>query len=267
MKKRVRRTKSRDDSAEPSGKKARREESPEQEKEEFVYEEPPPELKTANDITRKWLVGKLNIDAVSGLVMVSMLNLPDTMPPIFAASYSPVTAAGTPSQIDHVARLLAAQLTNAGVGPGVEDISASQSVIAPVVQEKPMEVSSAQSSDAVAVVDSPTVQSDLPPAAFVTRPNWQKVGTVRLAEVTKPLSSWANQSLQLILLKRLLRCDKKVLYGGAHKHRHRILMLLSAFANEQENRGMFDLIDYIYIYCSRDCNNYSKLIILILKYT
>ena len=49
------------------------------------------------------------------------LNLPDKLPPQFTASYTPVTAAGTSSQIDHVARLLSAQLTAAGVGPGIED--------------------------------------------------------------------------------------------------------------------------------------------------
>lgn len=42
------------------------------------------------------------------------------MPPLFSAGYSPITAAGTPTQIQHVARLLASQLTRAGVGPGVE---------------------------------------------------------------------------------------------------------------------------------------------------
>lgn len=42
------------------------------------------------------------------------------MPPLFSAGYSPITAAGTTPQIQHVGRLIASQLTAAGVGPGVE---------------------------------------------------------------------------------------------------------------------------------------------------
>lgn len=45
-----------------------------------------------------------------------------TMPSHFASTYTPIAEAGTPSQIRHVARLLAAQMTNAGVGPGVEQV-------------------------------------------------------------------------------------------------------------------------------------------------
>lgn len=50
------------------------------------------------------------------------LNLPDEMPALFSAGYSPITAAGTQAQIQHVARLLSSQLTAGGVGPGVEQV-------------------------------------------------------------------------------------------------------------------------------------------------
>ena len=43
-----------------------------------------------------------------------------SMPPNFSSIYTPVTDAGTHNQIGHVARLLAAQMVNAGIGPGVE---------------------------------------------------------------------------------------------------------------------------------------------------
>lgn len=44
------------------------------------------------------------------------------MPALFSAGYSPITAAGTQAQIQHVARLLSSQLTAGGVGPGVEQV-------------------------------------------------------------------------------------------------------------------------------------------------
>lgn len=75
------------------------------------------EADTAIDITAEDLIPCLSTIAnVSDLVLVSMLSLPDTMPAHFLASYTPVAAAGTPSQIKHLGRLIATQLTAAGLG-------------------------------------------------------------------------------------------------------------------------------------------------------
>jgi symplekin len=75
------------------------------------------EANTAIDITAEDIIPRLNvISNVSDLVLVSMLSLPDSMPDHFQASYTPVAAAGTASQIKHLARLLASQLTAAGLG-------------------------------------------------------------------------------------------------------------------------------------------------------
>ena len=48
--------------------------------------------------------------------------LPDTLPPYFEATYTPIAAAGTETQIAHMARLLATQLTMAGMGKGVAEV-------------------------------------------------------------------------------------------------------------------------------------------------
>ena len=45
-------------------------------------------------------------------------HLPEVMPSVFNATYTPIAAAGTQAQIKHVARLLATQLNSAGLGPG-----------------------------------------------------------------------------------------------------------------------------------------------------
>jgi symplekin len=49
-----------------------------------------------------------------------MFLLPEKMPASFQATYTPIAAAGTPAQIEHLARLLGAQLTAAGYGKGYE---------------------------------------------------------------------------------------------------------------------------------------------------
>lgn len=44
------------------------------------------------------------------------------MPANFPSIYSAIPDAGTPNQVRHVAKLLAAQMTNAGIGPGAEQL-------------------------------------------------------------------------------------------------------------------------------------------------
>lgn len=47
-----------------------------------------------------------------------MVYLPEVMPASFQAIYTPVESAGTEAQIKHLARLMATQMTAAGLGPG-----------------------------------------------------------------------------------------------------------------------------------------------------
>lgn len=49
-----------------------------------------------------------------------MVYLPDVMPASFQATYTPVESAGTDAQIRHLARLMATQMTAAGIGPGIK---------------------------------------------------------------------------------------------------------------------------------------------------
>jgi symplekin len=55
-----------------------------------------------------------------------MFLLPEKMPASFQATYTPIAAAGTPAQIEHLARLLGAQLTAAGYGKGYELMKSQQ---------------------------------------------------------------------------------------------------------------------------------------------
>ncbi|KAG8197327.1 hypothetical protein JTE90_013454 [Oedothorax gibbosus] len=76
---------------------------------------------SAIDITADDLVPKLTPVNIANLVLVSMLDLPDVMPTNFQSTYTPIAAAGTEPQIKHLARLLATQLTLAGIGKGIEE--------------------------------------------------------------------------------------------------------------------------------------------------
>ena len=51
------------------------------------------------------------------------------MPPSFSATYTPIAAAGTDAQIQHLSRLLATQLTAAGLGKGVHEMQGKTKVL------------------------------------------------------------------------------------------------------------------------------------------
>lgn len=234
IRKRVRRDKSTDEGGEPTSKKSRIDKDEKKESKEVT------EKQSAIDITQRWLVDELTTETVASLVMVNMLNLPEEMPPLFSAAYTPITAAGSHSQIQHMARLLASQLTAAGLGPGAEQV-------------KEDEVETGHDSDEEGNIrrlvsgytDEAHVQPAGPvltPAGVIGRPMRQKVRTMKLAEVTKPLPSPANNKMQLVLLRRLLRCDKMLLQGSTPKVRMRIVSVLSGCLSPQECEELEDFI-------------------------
>ncbi|CAG0886922.1 unnamed protein product, partial [Darwinula stevensoni] len=79
-------------------------------KSEPVEQEP-----SAVDVMEEFVFQRLHPPTVADLVLVSMLNLPEEMPSLFASTYTPIAAAGTTAQIRHVARLLATQLASVGI--------------------------------------------------------------------------------------------------------------------------------------------------------
>ena len=78
---------------------------------------------SAVDITEKFIKDRLDPALVTELVMRSLPKLPSEIPPHFSSSYTPIDAAGTEGQIKHVSRLLAAQMTAVGIGPGVREVN------------------------------------------------------------------------------------------------------------------------------------------------
>ena len=71
-------------------------------------------------MTKEDLIPRLNKERVAELVILSMLGLPDRMPTHFQETYTPIAAAGGVAQVSHLARLIASQMTSAGIGVGAE---------------------------------------------------------------------------------------------------------------------------------------------------
>jgi len=61
------------------------------------------------------LIRKLTLENVVDLVLHSMHSLPDEIPLPFQKSFTPITNAGSPSQIEYLARLLSTQIESVSV--------------------------------------------------------------------------------------------------------------------------------------------------------
>lgn len=77
----------------------------------------------------------------------------------------------------------------------------------------------------------------LVPAGLTTRGTRQKAKTMKLEEVTKPMNTAANATMQQLLLKRLLRCHKTHLLGSGAKECLQILTVLTGSLSPVECAG------------------------------
>ncbi|NXF42082.1 SYMPK protein, partial [Nyctibius bracteatus] len=159
------------------------------------------------DITAEFLQPLLTPENVANLVLISMVYLPEAMPASFQATYTPVESAGTEAQIKHLARLMATQMTAAGLGPGVEQTKH--------LKEEPKEEKAAKP-------ESVVIKRRLSALA-----QGQAISKVfRLSDVLKPLSDAQMEKLKLDAFRRILRAERAVACTGAAQARVKILASL-----------------------------------------
>ncbi|XP_050840383.1 LOW QUALITY PROTEIN: symplekin-like [Serinus canaria] len=188
------------------------------------------------DITAEFLQPLLTPENVANLVLISMVYLPEAMPASFQATYTPVESAGTEAQIKHLARLMATQMTAAGLGPGVEQTK--------LLREEPKEekvakpdavlikrrLSALGQGQAIAVLGAHGSAAGLPdetpqakrrpePIMPATQPRLAGAGgrkkVFRLSDVLKPLSEVQVEKLKLGAVRRILRSERAVAASGA----------------------------------------------------
>jgi len=153
-------------------------------------------MESAVDITEKFIYERL-VDPcfATELVLVSMGTLPAVLPPHFNNTYTPIAAAGTEGQVRHVSRLLATQLTNARLGPGVRAVEEQRRAEMANREEEVEEaavrgistvvgMTTSEERDAEGEENKPAVK--LQPAGLNKRMG-KKIQTLKLSEITKPL--------------------------------------------------------------------------------
>uniref|UniRef100_A0A670IL17 Symplekin n=1 Tax=Podarcis muralis TaxID=64176 RepID=A0A670IL17_PODMU len=199
------------------------------------------------DITAEFLQPLLTPDNVANLVLISMVYLPENMPASFQATYTPVESAGTEVQIKHLARLMATQMTAAGLGPGVEQTKQVKESLKEEKMLKPESVlikrrfSALSTGQAISVLGSqgsvPSTEPGVPqtkrrPEPIIPSTQPRLAGATgrkkifRLSDVIKPLTDVQMDKLKLAAVKRILRSEKAVACSGAAHARVKILSSL-----------------------------------------
>lgn len=225
-----------------------------------------PAAQSAIDLTADFLRPLLTPENVANLVLISMVYLPDVMPASFQATYTPVESAGTDAQIKHLARLMATQMTAAGIGPGLEQCKAREDEAGKEDQAEDdspnkdglikRKGSSAMMGQAISVVGGYTEKpptAEVPAVKRLPEPILPSAQTkmagaggrkkvFRLADVVQPLSDSQIGILSSKAVKRILHSERAVTQSGMS---HVRVKLLSRLATQFEGMMKEDVLEYI----------------------
>ena len=205
-----------------------------------------PIAESAVDITEKFIQHRL-VDPrfATELVLASMSLLPSAMPPHFNNTYTPIAAAGTEGQVRHVSRLLATQLTSAGLGPGVREVNERREVSRGVEEEDEEQargISTLVGMTTVQDGDEKKAPVKLTPAGLTSRKRGAGK-TLKLTDITKPLAEGAQKKMILSAVQRILKAEKAAVAGGIPAVRNKIITTLAA-SFSQDVKGV--LLDFIF---------------------
>ncbi|XP_070832200.1 symplekin [Chaetodon trifascialis] len=222
-----------------------------------------PVAQSAIDLTAEFLHPLLNPENVANLVLISMVYLPDVMPASFQATYTPVESAGTDAQIKHLARLMATQMTAAGIGPGLEQCKARQDDAGKEEDNEEdsgtrdqlikRKVPAVMMGQAISVVGGYSEKSQSATVKRLPEPILPTVQTkmagasgrkkvFRLSDVVQPLSDSQIENLTSKAVKRILHSEKAIAQSGMS---HVRVKLLSRLVTQFEGMMKEDVLEFI----------------------
>lgn len=214
-------------------------------------------LSKAIELTTADIVPRLTKETVTNLVLVSMLFLPRSMPSHFQETFTPIAAAGSSTQAEHLGRLMATQMTNAGVGVGVEmakEVAATEKkekkigkVETSLTKQAGGEQSKTKSSSSKQPRSVRDIASDLKvgsksSSADSSSTRVRKIKQFRLQDAVQNLKSDGRKKMLHLSYKRILRATKKASISGSSAEQHKIIVGLAMQFYEELTA---DLIEFV----------------------
>ncbi|XP_076096063.1 symplekin-like isoform X2 [Mytilus galloprovincialis] len=209
-----------------------------------VLKQKPADLQhTAIDITSNDLYERLTPHNVADLVLISMVMLPETMPAHFQSTYTPIAAAGTEAQKKHMARLLATQLTTAGMGKGIREVQKQQSDTSKEDGSASPEYQPTSPKQTIQTVVGGLTAQEIEDH-IISRPSMpapmlpvkRGIKIFKLGAITQPLDRDRLDNMTASAFKRILKAEKNAAKGNALQARTKLLAsLTSQFGGELKN--------------------------------
>ncbi|XP_014288731.1 symplekin isoform X1 [Halyomorpha halys] len=190
---------------------------------------------SAIDITETFITERLTPELAANLVIMAMNHLPETMPSVFNATYTPIAAAGTQAQIKHVARLLATQLNAAGLGPGAT-IAKTQKPVLRTIEDDEEEENG--------VGNSTVPDENVGPEEDNSNANSKTLLASRTfkQEMYKPMSTDMREFLQVGAVQRILSSEESAITGGVSRVRSKILASFAASFGQKVKQTILNFI-------------------------
>ncbi|KAF5307789.1 hypothetical protein FQR65_LT06661 [Abscondita terminalis] len=148
--------------------------------------------KLATEANEKYVLDKLNIDTVVRLVLSTLPKLPATIPAQFKIDYAAFLKMGHVGDGKVLGTMLAIQLLEAGVGPGMEFLKN-----APINKEISLSTEGGKKKDDEEDKGHKKERAKVP-----------RIKTLKLAEITKPLEKSLKENLMLSAVQRVLTSNK-----------------------------------------------------------
>lgn len=223
---------------------------------------------TFENITEKSLLeGLQNIECVVNLVMATMKNLPDEMPRHFPTFYEPISSAGVIVQHASLAKLICrvikldskdttsmsestshskdeeekiklknalAKLESSNLGSKIE------SVLSKMADDKKEE--SARDKEIFSTFDKNKAEKEICPPTPTIPKLKQRVKTIKLHEVTKPLARDVKEKLITGAVERVLRAERAAQEGGAVASRIKMLATFAVSFGDQVREAILAFI-------------------------
>ncbi|GIX99472.1 symplekin [Caerostris darwini] len=178
------------------------------------------------DTTAADLVSKLNNVNVADLVLVSMLNLPDIMPAHFQNTYTPIAAAGTETQINHLARLLTTQLTVAGLVKA--EAKEEKEHISDDDDDEEEETKQIQTVIGLKTDNKPKKQGIVLMPSGSTALKVKRSKRIDFQSQVKPLTELESKRFSQAAFNRILKAEKIIAKKGGAAMRTKILTTLAS---------------------------------------
>ncbi|XP_043676628.1 symplekin [Vespula pensylvanica] len=194
---------------------------------------PVPKLPELIELSESFIAERLSVEIATELVMDSMAWVPDTMTTIFQREYQPTSTTDINVQCQTIAKLLAAQIKQAKAKKNKKDAKDEDAVMEDLIKNPTISVAEAKrerkrekdrEKEKEAKASLEAHEKSLAKAR-------NRLKSLKLSEVTKPLTKDGKETMLLMAVNRILLAEKVAVLGGVSAVRSKILTTLAATFN------------------------------------